>query len=354
MTFTVRLLILFSALLPPPSEPPVTMVVESTLPSAPGQIRQFAFDGDPKTFFATASDAGPGDPFTLRFDRPVTIRSISVLTGRPDGSERLEAGTIEVSTDGESFRMAATIKDGTARGEPRDGKVRAIRVRPAGDSRRPLSIRELTIDSDPRVAPFKYPVEFVVDVADAPELKDWAERVARLCEAWYPRINEELASDGFRPPTVVKLALKSSYNGVAMAGGGRITGSVKYFKAHPDDLGAMIHETCHIVQRYRRGNNPGWLVEGVADYVRFFIYEPPGKIGPINAERAHYNNSYRVSARFLRYLTETYDKAIVLKLNRLMREGKYTNESFKELTGKDLKTLDTEWRASLKAGKPRV
>ena len=43
----------------------------------------------------------------------------------------------------------------------------------------------------------------------------------------------------------------------------------------------MIHETCHVVQRYRGRGNPGWLVEGVADYVRFFVYEP-GKAGPVN------------------------------------------------------------------------
>ena len=132
-----------------------------------------------------------------------------------------------------------------------------------------------------------------------------------------------------------------------MAGGGRITGSTKFFKAHPDDLGAMIHETVHVIQRYRSRNNPGWLVEGVADYVRFFKYEP-GKIGPINAQTARYNGSYRVTARFLAYVAEKYDKDLVLKLNKAMREGTYKEELFKELTGKTVQELDEEWRASLK------
>ena len=48
------------------------------------------------------------------------------------------------------------------------------------------------------------------------------------------------------------MTLKKSYRGVAAASGSRITGSVKYFKDHPDDVGAMIHETAHIVQHYRR------------------------------------------------------------------------------------------------------
>jgi hypothetical protein len=330
------------------SEPPVTATVESTLSTGSGKIRQFAFDGDPATFFASEKDAGEKDHFTLTFARPVKLRSIIVATGREDGSDKLDAGTLEVSQNGKTFTELGRFADGVARVVPKDQEVRSVRIKPAGDLKHPLVIRELTIDSEPEVSTFKYPVEYVVDVTDAPEMKEWADNVARLCETWYPRINEELRSDGYKPPTVINLALKSSYNGVAMAGGGRITGSVKFFKAHPDDLGAMIHETCHIVQRYRSRNNPGWLVEGVADYVRFFKYEPPNKIGPIDASKAHYNNSYRVTARFLAYLTEKYDKEIVLKLNKLMREGKYKEEVFKELTGKDLKALDEEWRATLK------
>ena len=128
--------------------------------------------------------------------------------------------------------------------------------------------------------------------------------------------------------------MKNDYKGVAAAGGGRITGSVKYFKAHPDDVGAMIHETAHVVQRYRGRNNPGWLVEGVADYVRFFKFEP-GKIGPINPDQARYNSSYRVTAAFLAYLTEKYDKEIVLKLNKAMREGRYKEALFKDTDRQD-------------------
>jgi len=51
--------------------PPVLANVETTLPSAPGKIRQLAFDGDPKTYFASARGPRAGDHFTLVFDRPV-------------------------------------------------------------------------------------------------------------------------------------------------------------------------------------------------------------------------------------------------------------------------------------------
>src|SRR4029079_1285865 len=123
------------------------------------------------------------------------------------------------------------------------------------------------------------------------------------------------------------------YRGVAMAGGSRITGSARYFKAHPEDVGAMIHETTHIVQRYRSRSNPSWLVEGLADYIRNFVFEP-GKGRRPNPERAHYNDSYQTTAAFLVYGTHKYDRTLISKLNTLMREGRYREDGFKEFTGK--------------------
>src|SRR5262249_35793740 len=121
---------------------------------------------------------------------------------------------------------------------------------------------------------------------------------------------------------------------------------VRYFKSHPNDFGAMVHETVHVVQSYGGRRLPGWLVEGIADYERFFKYEP-GKLGPIDARLARYDGSYRVTAAFLAYLTEKYDREIVRKLNAALRGGQYREDLFKELTGKTVKELDAEWRASL-------
>ncbi len=320
--------------------------VETSLETDAGQIRQFAFDGDAETQFVSKSNPGAADHFTLVFDKGVAVKSVGVTTGRKDGSDRLDAGRVEVSEDGTSFELLAQFASGMARGEPQGRKIRALRVRPEADLAHPLILNEIAIESEPTVACFKYPIEFTVDVADAPELREWAEKVARVCERAYPMINEELKSDGFKPPHRVTMTLKKSYRGVAEAGGGRITGSVRYFTDHPDDVGAMVHETAHIVQNYRRRGNPGWLVEGVADYVRFFKFEP-GNLGPIDAQKAHYNSSYRVSAAFLAYVTEKYDKDLVLKLNKQMRDGNYRDEVFKDLTGKTLEELDEEWRGTL-------
>ncbi len=178
----------------------------------------------------------------------------------------------------------------------------------------------ITVESDPAVTVFKYPVEFVVDVSDAPEMQEWIDKAARICTREYPLLCEDLKSDGWTPRRVIQMRLTSSYRGVAATSGGRITGSVKYFKSHADDFGAMVHETVHTIQGLGRGNNPGWLVEGIADYERFFKYEP-GKAGPVDPDRSHYDGSYRVTATFLNFVSEKYDKELVRQAQRArMRE----------------------------------
>ncbi|MHB1562096.1 MAG: basic secretory protein-like protein, partial [Isosphaeraceae bacterium] len=75
-------------------------------------------------------------------------------------------------------------------------------------------------------------------------------------------------------------------------------------------------------------------------------YEP-GHLGRIDPRTAHHDGGYRVSAAFLAYLTAKYDPGIVRKLNAAMREARYEESLFEKLTGKNLKELDDEWRATL-------
>jgi hypothetical protein len=327
--------------------PPVAATVETTLTSADGQIRMLAFDGDPGSYFASKQNPGPGDHFTLVFGKPVAVSAVVATTGRPEGGDRLDAGTLAVSADGKTFEPLARFTDGVARARPAGRQVRAVRVQPAGALKHPLILREIAIESDPPVAVFKYPVEFVADATAAPQMKDWLDKVARVCEQQYPMICEELKSDGFKPPRRVTLTLDKDDDGVAATSGSHITAAVRYFTAHPDDVGAMVHETAHVVQDYGDRDNPGWLVEGIADYIRFFKYEP-GKVGRISPSRARYEAGYRESAAFLAYVADKYDKELVRKINALLRAGKYRDEVFKELTGKTVGELGAEWKASLR------
>jgi hypothetical protein len=346
------LVLIVEAQPPQPVAARVYASVETTLPTDGKQIRMYAFDGDSKSYFASARNPDESDHFTLIIEKPVAVDAIVATTGKPEGGDALDAGTLEVSSDGKDFQKAATFVDGVAKASPKGQQVLAVRIKPTKALDHPLAIRAIAIASTPEVAVYKYPVEFTLIVDDAPEMKEWGEMVIKECERAYQWMGDELASPGYRPPTLVKMELRSSYKGVAMAGGGKITGSVTYFKKNAKDVGAMVHETVHIQQQYKGRGNPGWLVEGLADYIRFFKYEP-GKIGKLNEAKAKYNGSYRVTARFLAYVLDKYDKELVKKLNKAMREGTYKEEIWKDLTGKTVQELDDEWRASFAGGKGR-
>ena len=59
--------------------------------------------------------------------------------------------------------------------------------------------------------------------------------------------------------------------------------------------------------------------------------------------KQHYDNSYRITARFLYWLTLNYDKNIVHKLDKNMRDKTYSSDLWKEYTGKDLDALWDEY-----------
>lgn len=63
--------------------------------------------------------------------------------------------------------------------------------------------------------------------------------------------------------------------------------------------------------------------------------------------RARYDSSYRISGNFLNWVTETYDKDIVRKLNAAARQGRYNEELWKEATGHTVQELGNEWKRNL-------
>jgi hypothetical protein len=191
---------------------------------------------------------------------------------------------------------------------------------------------------DPRPAA----VRVSVDTDDAPEVADWGKKAKALVEKWHPLIADLLPSDGFTPPRQVRLVFKKDMKGVAGTSGDTITISARWVQKHPDDLGMVVHELTHVIQGYRRpGRNNGWLVEGIADYVRFYHFEPQKKV-TVNPHRAKYRDGYRTTAAFLAWIEKDRDKDIVRKLNAALRAGKYDDELFKTYTSK---TLDELWDA---------
>jgi hypothetical protein len=208
--------------------------------------------------------------------------------------------------------------------------------------------------------------EITVDTSGAPELKDWAEqKLAPVLAQWYPRIVAAMSSDNFTPPKEFSVVIRPG-NGVAATSGTRINANSTWFKNELNDeaIGAIVHEVVHVVQQYRgnRRNNPestrtpGWLVEGIPDYFRFFKFEPQSHGADLiwlQGRRnltLNYDARYRISANFLNYVVEHYDKNqnLISKVNAACREGKYKDELWKELTGKPLTELNDEWKTSIR------
>ncbi len=185
-----------------------------------------------------------------------------------------------------------------------------------------------------------------VDSSAAPDLAEWGKSAAMLMEQWYPVVWSLLSTQGSKPAKTIKVTFQLQQNAPAYATGGGIFVSATWVRSHPDDFGMMIHEMTHLIQAYPDDNKtPGWLVEGIADYIRWWRYEPEAPRPKITAKN-NYTDSYRVTAYFLAYLTHKYDHQLVQKLDKAMKEKRYDDKIFEEATGKPVKDLWAEFAAT--------
>ena len=158
----------------------------------------------------------------------------------------------------------------------------------------------------------------------------------------YPELAKEYNKKTLKEVTMV---IDTSYKGVAETANGKVTINYIWLHKHPEDIDVVTHEVMHIVQDYGDSSGPGWLTEGIADYARnqFGVNNAAAKwVLPEFKPTQNYDNAYRVTARFLVWTEEKVKKGIVKKLDKLMREHKYTDDTFKDLTGK---TVDELWKA---------
>ncbi len=195
------------------------------------------------------------------------------------------------------------------------------------------------------------PIQITLDTSEAPEMASWAAHAKELCEKAYPLILDDLGAPGFKPPDKTKITFKKM-NGIAYTSGSGITCGAAWFTEHPDDYGAVIHELCHVVQAYHRPV-PGWVTEGIADYVRWFHWEPANRRPRIrNPERAKYTDSYQTTAAFFDWIVRTKDKTFINRLNAAARKGDYEAELFEKFAGKPVDVLWSEFVASRSKARP--
>ncbi|HEY3782206.1 MAG TPA: basic secretory protein-like protein [Fimbriimonadaceae bacterium] len=179
------------------------------------------------------------------------------------------------------------------------------------------------------------------------ELQQIANKAATTSRAQYQMIVRLLgAQKNYQPPTFT-IAITYDYKGVAGTAHDHTDVSANYALKHPDDIpGVMVHELTHVVQHYTH-KSPGWLVEGIADYVRWYNYEPVSKRHTPHASRAEATGSYQTTANFLDWAVKTYNKNLVKQLNQELYDGTYTDDSWPKLTGHTLDQLNTEWKQTL-------
>ena len=194
-----------------------------------------------------------------------------------------------------------------------------------------------------------------VDTAGlSPDMAKWArEKLEPVCKAWYPKIVKLLPSEGYTAPRSFTVAFRSDMGGTpAYTAGNRISCNIGWFEKNRDGeaVGSVVHEMVHVVQQYKFGrkNVPFWLQEGIPDYIRWYLYQPQDHGTRIrDVSKAKYDGAYRISANFLNWASETYDKTLVTKVNAIIRQGKYTDDVWQKLTGKTIDQLNDEWKASL-------
>lgn len=198
---------------------------------------------------------------------------------------------------------------------------------------------------------------FTVETTDAPDLTEWAHKeLIPVVKKWYPLIVAMLPSENFTAPRTFSINFVNSYKGVAATGGNRIECNPAWYRKElkREAIGSVVHELVHVVQQYRgqRGGKrpPGWLIEGIPDYIRWYLYEPESHgadIHPSRAAAAKYDGSYRVSANFINWVVGKYDKDLIKPLNAAMREGRYDAEIWKTRTSHSIEELAEEWKKSL-------
>lgn len=209
----------------------------------------------------------------------------------------------------------------------------------------------------------------VIDMRGSPDLEGWCkEKLVPVVKEWYPTIVHMLPSKDFHAPTEVTITIGDSIKGVAYTMGNQIHCNGNWMRDNLDKeaKGAVVHELVHVVQQYRgwRVRNgkpgthpPGWLVEGIPDYIRWFLYEPESGgalIGARGAARARHDASYRTSANFLSWVADRNGASLIPKLNARLRAGEYNADFWKEYTGDALEDLATAWKKSLANPKKAV
>lgn len=202
------------------------------------------------------------------------------------------------------------------------------------------------ITSDNRVSPFSSTVQathpaanattpvptVTIDTALAPDLANYLNTYAKPeIETWYPKISDAIAYPDYLPGNTVRLFMDPSTPYQASASGNTITVRPADLRNDLADGGGMfLHEAAHLIQAYPSGADPtGWIVEGIADWVRDWFTRERSYIPPTNAQLAPYSPG----GLTVQWAESKYSPGFIHKLNVALHRKTYTSSFIPNLTG---------------------
>ena len=211
---------------------------------------------------------------------------------------------------------------------------------------KPLAALRLPLNPAAIAAP---EVKLAIEGTPTPEVRAWADEAAKQVREWWPQVARLLATEQFTPPATLTLLFKSLPKLPAFRSTEGLTISTEWITKHPDDFGMIIHEMTHAIQDYKGvPRDAGWLTEGIADYIRYWHYEPEVPHRRIDPSKASYRDGYSTTGSFLAWLIVKYDRRIVRQLDAALRAGKYSDAVFEQITAKPPDVLWAEFLTSLR------
>ena len=170
----------------------------------------------------------------------------------------------------------------------------------------------------------------------------YQERLTNTYFTVYPKLIAD-----FNPNAKKKIyfIIDPTYDGVAYAFGDVVVFGFDYMEKNPKDGDVVVHETMHHIQQSYKGNVPGWLVEGIADNVRYHygIDEPdPWTLQDYKPEH-NYDGSYGITGRFLLWIETHKNKNFVKELNNALYNGVDYNDFFVQKLGNSIQIIWNEY-----------
>jgi basic secretory peptidase family protein len=159
----------------------------------------------------------------------------------------------------------------------------------------------------------------------------------------YPWLRERYNPNA---PTLVHFIFTPDHPNPASAFGDTVTYDSDHLIHNPLDWDIVTHEIMHVIQYPHY--NPGWLIEGIADYVRdlYGVNNQASGWRLTDDPSKYYNGGYGHTALFLIWVEENRLPTIVDELMAALVSGSYSAQTWTELTGQSVEQLWNAYRPS--------